>query len=71
MPTGAKAVLANTTVTEPTGSGYLTLWNCSATRPEVSTLNFSLYETVANTATIPLDAAGGAVCLQQRGRPIW
>ena len=59
VPAGAKAVLANTTVTEPTGSGYLTLWNCSATRPEVSTLNFSLYETVANTATIPLDAAGG------------
>ncbi len=59
VPAGAKAVLANTTVTEPTGSGFLTLWNCSATRPEVSTLNFSLYETVANTATIPLDAAGG------------
>ena len=61
VPVGAKAVLANTTVTEPTGAGFLTLWNCSAARPEVSTLNFSLYETVANTATIPLDSAGG-VC---------
>jgi hypothetical protein len=59
VPAGAKAVLTNTTVTEPTGSGFLTMWNCSAERPEVSTLNFALYETVANTATIPLDAAGG------------
>lgn len=59
VPTDAKAVLANATVTEPTGAGFLTLWNCSADRPEVSTLNFSLYETVANTATIPLDASGG------------
>jgi hypothetical protein len=59
VPAGAKAVLTNTTVTEPTGSGFLTMWNCSAERPEVSTLNFAMYETVANTATIPLDAAGG------------
>jgi hypothetical protein len=59
VPTGARAVLANATVTEPTGSGFLTLWNCSVVQPEVSTLNFSLYETVANTATVPLDSNGG------------
>ncbi len=55
----AKAVLANVTVTGPTGSGFLTMWNCSAVRPEVSTLNFSANETVANAATIPLDTTGG------------
>ena len=54
----AKAVLANVTVTGPTGSGFLTMWNCSATLPEVSTLNFSVNETVANAATIPLDSSG-------------
>jgi hypothetical protein len=61
VPAGASAVLANVTVTGPVGSGYLTMWNCSADRPEVSTLNFSPYETVANAATIPLDSAG-ALC---------
>lgn len=59
VPADAKAVLANVTLTGPTGSGFLTMWNCSAAQPEVSTLNFSLYETVANAATIPLDGTGG------------
>ena len=58
VPSTAKAVLTNTTVTGPTGAGFLTMWNCSD-RPEVSTLNFSTFQTVANTATIPLDATGG------------
>jgi hypothetical protein len=61
VPGSANAVLANVTVTDPAGSGYLTIWNCSADRPEVSTLNFSARETVANAATIPLDS-GGALC---------
>jgi hypothetical protein len=59
IPTDARAVLANITVTGPTGPGFLTMWNCSAERPVVSTLNFSLGETVANASTIPLDGAGG------------
>ena len=59
VPATAKAVLTNTTVTGPTGAGFLTMWNCSASRPEVSTLNFSMFQTVANTATVPLDANGG------------
>jgi Cysteine-rich secretory protein family len=59
VPANSKAVLANVTLTAPTGSGFLTMWNCSAIRPEVSTLNFSANETVANAATIPLDANGG------------
>jgi len=58
VPTDAKALLANVTLTSATGSGFLTMWNCSATRPEVSTLNFSANETVANAATIPLDSSG-------------
>jgi hypothetical protein len=54
----AKAVLANVTLTAPAGPGFLTMWNCSAARPEVSTLNFSANETVANAATIPLNSTG-------------
>jgi Cysteine-rich secretory protein family len=57
VPASAKALLANVTVTGPAGPGFLTMWNCS-TQPEVSTLNFSTNETVANAATIPLDASG-------------
>ena len=59
VPDGANALLANVTVTGPTGAGFLTLWNCSAAQPVVSTLNFSAGETVANAATVPLDGAGG------------
>ena len=58
IPADAKAVLANVTVTSPANSGFLTIWNCAAIQPEVSTLNFSANETVANAATIPLDSAG-------------
>lgn len=58
VPSNAKAVLANVTVTGAAGSGFLTMWNCSTSRPQVSTLNFSAYETVANAATIPLDSSG-------------
>ncbi|MEP7046957.1 MAG: CAP domain-containing protein [Ilumatobacteraceae bacterium] len=58
VPTDAKAVLANVTLTGPTGAGFLTMWNCSASRPDVSTLNFSANNTVANAATIPLDGTG-------------
>ncbi|MEY2583367.1 MAG: hypothetical protein QOE09_3216 [Ilumatobacteraceae bacterium] len=58
VPGVAKAVLANVTLTAPSGSGFLTMWNCSSTRPDVSTLNFSANETVANAATIPLDSSG-------------
>jgi hypothetical protein len=59
VPATAKAVLANVTVTAPDRQGFLTMWNCSAARPEVSTMNFSSGETVANAATIPLDSTGG------------
>lgn len=62
VPDAAKAVLANATITGATAAGFLTLWNCSPSRPEVSTLNFTAGQTVANTATIPLDASGG-VCV--------
>jgi Cysteine-rich secretory protein family len=58
VPASAKAVLANVTAVGPSGPGFLTMWNCSAAQPEVSTLNFSANETVANAATVPLDDSG-------------
>ena len=62
VPAGSLAVLANVTATNPAGAGYLTVWNCSATMPVVSTLNFAAGSTVPNAATIPLDSSG-AMCV--------
>lgn len=59
VPAGAQAISANFTVTGASGGGYLTVWNCSADRPVVSTLNFAATETVPNGASVPLDASGG------------
>jgi hypothetical protein len=62
VPAGAGAVSANFTVTGTAGAGYLTVWNCSAERPMASTVNFSAADTVANAASVPMDANGG-ICV--------
>ncbi len=62
IPSGATAVSANFTSVLPQTGGYLTVWNCSTTRPVVSTLNFSGGDIVPNGASVPLDATGG-VCV--------
>ena len=61
IPTGTTALSANFTVTGPAGSGFLTVYNCTATRPTASTLNFIAGETVANAAVAPL--AAGKLCV--------
>lgn len=62
IPQGASAVSGNFTVVDPTGDGYLTLWNCSTSQPVVSTVNFALGQVTPNAATVPLDPTGG-VCV--------
>ena len=59
VPTNARAISANFTITNPTAGGYLTVWNCSGDRPVVSTLNYGAGDTVPNGASVPLDATGG------------
>jgi hypothetical protein len=61
LPTDITAVSANFTVVGPDGRGFLTAYNCSATRPTVSTLNYQPYDVVPNQAVIPLDR--GDLCL--------
>ncbi len=58
VPANATAISANFTVVNPSGAGYLTLWDCSNPMPTVSSLNFAAGETVANAVTVPLDASG-------------
>jgi hypothetical protein len=62
VPTGATAVSGNFTMVNPTTAGFLTVWNCSADRPTVSTVNYRAADVAPNAATVPLDASGG-VCV--------
>ena len=45
----------------PANYGYLTAYNCTAERPNVSTLGFRPGQTVANQAIVPLEA--GDLCV--------
>ena len=59
IPANTTAVAANITAIGGDDAGYLTTYPCSATAPDVSTVNFGAGETVPNAAVIPLDASGG------------
>jgi hypothetical protein len=67
VPTGASAISANFTVVGPEAAGYLTVWDCAATQPTVSTVNFVAGETAPNLASIPLDASGGLCVIANTG----
>jgi hypothetical protein len=56
--TGVSAVVLNLTVSSPTAGSYLTAWPTGLTRPTVSSLNFKLGETRANSATVALGSSG-------------
>ena len=51
----------------PDAAGYLTVWDCAATQPTVSTVNFTAGETAPNLASIPLDANGGLCVIANTG----
>ncbi len=58
----ADAVVMNVTVTEPTASGFVTVWPTGATMPTASNLNFVPNQTVPNLVIAKL-GAGGKVSL--------
>ncbi len=60
VPSGATAAVANVTVTNATGAGYLTVYPAGTPRPLVSNVNFSAGQTVPNLVTVPL-SPGGAI----------
>ena len=60
-PADVTAVSANFVAVGSDGAGFITAFNCTADRPEVSTLNFRPGEVVANQAVVPLE--GGRMCL--------
>ncbi|MEO5722996.1 MAG: SGNH/GDSL hydrolase family protein [Ilumatobacteraceae bacterium] len=54
------AVIVNLTAVLPSASGFLTLYPCSESRPEVSNVNYVAGQIVANRATV---ATAGGLCL--------
>lgn len=60
---GAAALTLTTTVSAPSGAGYLTAYPCAAERPTASNLNYGDGETAANSVL-----AADASCLATRSR---
>ena len=58
VPTGASAVVLNTTVTEGTAGSYLTVFPADATQPTASNLNFAPGQTVPNLVIVKLSTDG-------------
>ncbi len=56
--TGAKGVVLNVTVVNPTAASALTVWSGGGTRPVSSDLNFVLRQTVPNLVVVNLSATG-------------
>lgn len=55
---GVAAVVLNVTVTQPTDSGFLTLWPAGAGQPTASSLNWQPGQTVANQVVVKVGPGG-------------
>jgi hypothetical protein len=66
VPAGALAVAINVTVTDSTGSGFVTVFPCQATLPLVSNLNYVQGQVVANL--VQVGVSNGAVCVHSLRR---
>ena len=55
---GAAAVVLNLTATNPTASGYVTVFAAGAARPATSNLNFTPGALVSNRVVVPLGSGG-------------
>ena len=58
IPAGATSVAVNLTVVNPHAAGYLTAWASGSARPNTSTINFAVGQTVANLAYLPISSDG-------------
>jgi hypothetical protein len=61
VPLFATAAALNVTIVNPEGSGFATVWPCSAARPLASNLNFVSGQVVANNVIAPIGDQGN-VC---------
>lgn len=58
IPSEADALAVNVTITEPTAAGYLTIYPAGVPLPLASTINYSVGQTRANNAIVPLGTNG-------------
>jgi hypothetical protein len=58
IPSTAKAVSFNVTVTQPTAPGHVILYPGGSAAPTVSAINFRAGQTRANNAIVPLGTGG-------------
>jgi hypothetical protein len=63
----ATAVFANTTVTEPTADGFLTVYPDGAATPPTSNLNFVAGETVPNLVAVGVGTGGNVAIANSAG----
>ncbi|MEP6940876.1 MAG: hypothetical protein ABI846_14010, partial [Rudaea sp.] len=56
--TGVSAVVINVTETNPTATGFITVWPTGSTRPTASNLNFTPGTTVSNLVIVKIGSAG-------------
>ena len=62
VPADAVAAVLNVVAVRPAGPGFLTVFPCTPTVPDVSVLNFGAEQTVANSTIAAVDATGD-VCI--------
>jgi N-acetylneuraminic acid mutarotase len=65
--TGVGTVVLNVTVTNPTGTGYLTVWPSGTAQPNASNLNFIPNQTVANLVIAKIGADGAVALFNSAG----
>jgi hypothetical protein len=68
VPTSARAVSLNVTVTEPTSPGYVSLAAVGSSEPATSTINYGTGQTRGNNAVVVVNPSGlAAWCSQASG----
>ncbi len=58
VPSDATAAVVNVAAVDPSAPGFVTVYPCSTSVPDTSTLNFVAGQTVANTTIAALSSAG-------------
>ena len=66
VPANATAIVLNTTATQATAAGFITVYPTGETRPVASNLNLMMGQTQANLVTVKV-GAGGSVSMYTEG----
>ncbi len=67
VPSNATAVVLNLTVTNPTGSSYVTVWPAGMALPNASNINFTAGQTIADLVTVQVGTGGIIALYNQLG----